>query len=304
MAERAPNYWAFCAHPSQYRIMDAIRDCEFDSWNIKRGNVRAGDSAIIWKAKGREEQRGIVALAEVLSNPTPGLDPNRAYWVDPHQIDEPVPRVTVRYLVPPTLPLWENEQTLPVLGQLTVSRATGGTVFIVTPEQWAQVMEMVGGWPSEQEEIQSFIRGMEASQGKQRPGQGYGTNPTLRQAIERYAMQKAIEHYAQQGWQATDVSMTQSYDLFCVHHDGRQLRVEVKGTTSHGQQVLLTRNEVLHARQHFPHVALYVHAEIRIVHASPIPICMGGHPIILESWHPDEEALMPLAYTYVLPEER
>jgi hypothetical protein len=266
-----------------------------------RAAVQTGDRAIVWKAKGREEQRGIVALAEVLSNPALGLDPNRAFWVDPRRNDEPVPRVTIRYLAPPTLPFWENEQTLPVLGQLTVSRATGGSVFIVTTEQWEQLMELIGGWPVEQEEITTAMHGVEVAQGKQRPSQGYQTDPALRQAIERHAMQEAAEHYTRLGWEVMDVSATQSYDLFCLHPDGRERRIEVKGTTSQGQQILLTRNEVFHARRHFPRVALYVQAEIEINRALPTPMCRGGYPIIVDPWCPGDDALTLLAYSYLLP---
>jgi hypothetical protein len=56
-------------------------------------------------------------------------------------------RATVRYLVPPALPLWEREDAPPIVGRLSVSRATGGSVFVVTAEQWAAVLDAVGGWP-------------------------------------------------------------------------------------------------------------------------------------------------------------
>jgi hypothetical protein len=83
LPQQQQQYWAFCANPDNYRIEDAVRELEIDSWNVPNGDVRAGDRAIIWMAKGRRgTHRGIVAFAEVLTDPDIGLDPNKQYWVD------------------------------------------------------------------------------------------------------------------------------------------------------------------------------------------------------------------------------
>src|SRR5689334_20601114 len=157
MSDRPIRYWAFCANPLNYRIMDAVQECDFDSWNIPRGDVRANDRAIIWKAKGRDPQRGIVALANVLTDPALGIDPNRAYWIDPFGIDEPVMRVSVRYFKPPSLPIWLSDDAPQVLSELSVGRATGGSIFTVTPDQWHAIMNLVGGWPAESPEVQNAL---------------------------------------------------------------------------------------------------------------------------------------------------
>jgi hypothetical protein len=75
-------------------------------------------------------------------------------------------------------------------------------------------------------------------------GQRWSAAPAVRRAIELHAMQAAIEHYTGQGWSVEDVSTFNSYDLHC-EQDDRVLCVEVKGTTSTGERVLLTRDEVL-----------------------------------------------------------
>lgn len=36
---------------------------------------------------------------------------------------------------------------VPLLKELKVARATGGSIFHVTPDQWDTLMEIVGGWP-------------------------------------------------------------------------------------------------------------------------------------------------------------
>jgi hypothetical protein len=54
------------------------------------------------------------------------------------------------------------------------------------------------------------------------------------------------------------------YDLHC-ERDDRVLRVEVKGTTSTGERVVLTRNEVAQAKAEYPNTALYVLADVTVV---------------------------------------
>jgi hypothetical protein len=82
-------------------------------------------------------------------------------------------------------------------------------------------------------------------------GQRWAQSPEVRRAIEDHAMQAAAKHYRAQGWSVEDVSGFCSYDLHC-EQKGRVLDVEVKGTTSIGERVLLTPNEVAHARTNTP----------------------------------------------------
>lgn len=60
---------SYLDNPKVYNIEKAIQEQEEDSWTVPRGDVRTGDRAIIWKAKGNDQHRGIVALAEVLTDP-------------------------------------------------------------------------------------------------------------------------------------------------------------------------------------------------------------------------------------------
>jgi predicted RNA-binding protein with PUA-like domain len=69
-------------------------------------------------------------------------------------------------------------------------------------------------------------------------GQRWSQSPAVRRAIELHAMQSAIQHYTEQDWSVEDVSAFCSYDLHC-ERDDRVLRVEVKGTTSTDERVLL-----------------------------------------------------------------
>ncbi len=298
MQESQRHYWAFCANPRVYNVEQAVSELREDDWIVRRGDVRAGDRAIIWKAKGNQQDRGIVALAEILTDPAPGVA-DRDYWVDQQAANEVVDRVRIRYFVPPTLPLWLGATDLPVLRELSVTRAT---VFHVTPRQWDTIMKLVGGWPTRNPDVKEVERTLEEYAGKKRSGQGFSTNADMRRAIEQYAMQKAKAFYEERGWNVVDVSTTHSYDLLCKTDDGEELRVEVKGTTSDGTQILLTANEVRHARDHYPKVALFTLSRIQVDPTS-IQKPQAGEMQILEPWNIDEGTLSPLAFTYNLPEK-
>ena len=112
-----------------------------------------------------------------------------------------------------------------------------------------------------------------------------------RKAIECYAMDLAVRHYASLWREVLDVSATQPFDLLCREGD-RELRVEVKGTTSLGLSVLLTRNEVRHAQANNDRVALFVVSSI-VASASG---CTGGTIQILEPWDIRADELEPIAY--------
>lgn len=75
-------------------------------------------------------------------------------------------------------------------------------------------------------------------------------------------MERAATYYTDLGWDVKDVSARQPYDLLCGRAGHEDLRVEVKGTTSSGTEVPLTRNEVANARAEFPNIALVVVADI------------------------------------------
>jgi hypothetical protein len=119
-----------------------------DAWTTKGKPIHVGDKVIIWKAKGNSDWRGVVALGEVLTDPYLRTAEHRTYYqqnADANKIEE---RVAIRYIRPPRLPLVMDGDATDVLHNLSVSRATGGTVFRVTPEQWDAVVEAAGGWPN------------------------------------------------------------------------------------------------------------------------------------------------------------
>lgn len=136
------RYWALLANPQRYRIEAAVAAGDDDWWTTKGKDIRKGDKAIIWKAKGRSEARGIVALGEVLCDPVYRADTESPFWVVSDCATED--RVLVRYVVPPGLPLWLDERSVDLLGRLNVCRACGGTVFHLRDTEWDDILDRVG----------------------------------------------------------------------------------------------------------------------------------------------------------------
>ena len=139
------RYWTLAAHPARYRVVDAIRDLDEDWWTTGGADLHAGDRVAIWKYKGSDDHRGIIAFGEVLSDPEIH-DDDQTYWIDSDGTVA-APRVRVRYVIKPPEPLWlEFAPADSVIRQLPVSRAQGGTAHHVTADQWARLMTLVGGW--------------------------------------------------------------------------------------------------------------------------------------------------------------
>jgi len=78
----------------------------FDWWTSKGRDIRAGDRAIIWKYQGCDSVRGVVALAEVLTDAAmvKGSRDASASELDPSY--PPAERIRIRYVLCPNLPLW------------------------------------------------------------------------------------------------------------------------------------------------------------------------------------------------------
>jgi Domain of unknown function (DUF3883) len=129
--------------------------------------------------------------------------------------------------------------------------------------------------------------------------QGFVISPEYRKTIELHAMRLALEHYSRVWQEVSDVSSTEPFDLLCVG-GGRQLRVEVKGTASSGDCVLLTRNEVRHARTYRGQVALFLVSHVEIDSSGA---ARGGRIVQFEPWDIDLNRLEPIAYECFLAAE-
>ena len=97
-----------------------------------------------------------------------------------------------------------------------------------------------------------------------------------------------------------DVHGNRSYDLLCIAGDD-EIRIEVEGTTTAGDQVILTANEVEHACK-FPHVCLFIVSGIEVTRHSDGQIeTSGGSESVLDPWHVEQGLLTPLGFKYEVP---
>lgn len=298
MKKQERQYWAFRANPQIYNIEKVIQNgVEIEHWNNPhKSKIQAGDRAIIWKKASKGQPGGIVALGDILEDSKLLDDINQEYWLDPQRVDTKIERVKFRYLTHEALPLLEDRADLPILKTLKPATAQMGGVFHVYPEEWDALMKIIGGWPGSAPDIATVELAIAECTGKRRSGQGYSVDAKQRQAIEHYAMQKAKTFYEEQGYHVVDVSRTHSYDLLCQSTTGQELHVEVKGTTSDGTQILLTPNEVNHARN-YSNVALFILSQIQVNSTDPTQL-QGGQFLCLDPWNIQEGTLSPLAYAY------
>ncbi|MFJ3253881.1 MrcB family domain-containing protein [Streptomyces sp. NPDC086771] len=128
-------------------------------------------------------------------------------------------------------------------------------------------------------------------------GQGYLLTAGERKAIERHSVQMATAHFEAQGWTVKDVGDRESFDLL-LKKDEQRLHVEVKGTTSAGQEVILTRSEVEKQRRYYPDNALVVVHSITLDRTSPEPIASGGVLHCTSPWVIEERDLKVISYAY------
>jgi hypothetical protein len=92
-------------------------------------------------------------------------------------------------------------------------------------------------------------------------GQGFGLKPDERLAVEQRAMRVAEQLLRDKGYEVTDVSKNSSFDFLARNGDGKELIVEVKGSTGAAESVILTANEVVaHKTRHPDNVLIIVHS--------------------------------------------
>jgi hypothetical protein len=119
-----------------------------------------------------------------------------------------------------------------------------------------------------------------------------------RRAIELRAVEVTIGRLVELGYDVRDVGAVKSFDLDCMRGN-EVLHVEVKGSSGSGERVVLTANEVEHARTCGGEVALAIVSGIHLsLDGEGTPRACGG---TLELWHPwqiDTGELVPSEYYY------
>jgi hypothetical protein len=189
---------------------------------------------------------------------------------------------------------WDAELDLILHGTdgLPISRLVRGV--------WFSADLLLRGAPGVAREIKAAMQdaaGEVASLGRAR---GFQTGRDMGVAVEVLAMNAATEFYSAQGWTVQDVQGIEGYDLVCRRGDEVR-RVEVKGTMRGGAEIMLTPNELRHARED-ENAALFVLSNIRFEQASDGTVnAAGGQRHCYDTWNPDDGTLTPLGFRYQVP---
>lgn len=130
-------------------------------------------------------------------------------------------------------------------------------------------------------------------------GQGYAISKEQRRALELHAMNRAERVFRGRGYDVENVSSWSPYDLRC-NQDRDVLYVEVKGTKTRGDEVLLTTNEVEFARRHKRQMVLFVVHSIQVTGDRQQPETSGGVIREVRPWDVDIGTLTPTGYSYSL----
>lgn len=135
------------------------------------------------------------------------------------------------------------------------------------------------------------------------PAQGILQDSVVRKAIELYAEDHAIRYFAARGWVSDRVGhLKLGFDLKCRNAEGEILHVEVKGTQTAGEFVILTANETRHNHDvacRASH-ALYAVSRVKVSHDGSIR-CSDGVTHCIWPWVIDDRDLIPAEYSYRIP---
>lgn len=157
---------------------------------------------------------------------------------------------------------------------------------------------------AEQDDV-SFVREAEqaavAAPGwKHAKGQGFLQNTELRVAVEKYAMDAARRHFESEGFACEDQSKNHPYDFRCKRRQ-EVLFIEVKGTQTDGDEIILTANEVEFARSHKSQMGLFILRSIQVAEVDGKFRLTGGEKRLVLPWDMDPECLKPQSYIYQVP---
>jgi MoxR-like ATPase len=149
-SEREPlppvgNVWLFQANPKLYDIDRALAEASEVDWVVRQytNDVHAGDRVYLWRSGA---DAGVIATAEVLSEPTIAAAEDDQYELIEGAFAKPEPRVRLRVLDVLKEPLRRSDLVdHPALQKLGVIAFANATNFAVTPEQDAVLRGLMEG---------------------------------------------------------------------------------------------------------------------------------------------------------------
>jgi hypothetical protein len=146
-------------------------------------------------------------------------------------------------------------------------------------------------------EVSDAITAAEKSASRRRSGQGMRLSHADKTAIEAHSVALACDYLRKAGYTVRDVGAVESYDLDATR-SGEHLYVEVKGTTSHGEEIILTKREVELINMEYPDTMLIVVSNIRLDRSGTTPQTSGGTLQATHPWLIEQTRLTPISYRY------
>ncbi|MDB4724710.1 DUF3883 domain-containing protein [Planctomycetota bacterium] len=303
---QVPSYFALLCNPNSFDIQSAAEELDEGLWQLPTGDPSVGDRLIIWKAKGHQEVRGIACFAEVLEEAEVRHgDAASARFFTGGDPGSESRRIRIKYVPIPSGPLWMDENDPGLLGDLSVAGGQGNKLYHVSKQQWEDLLAAAGGWPGEDSVAEAAVIAATAAVEDRQEGsggQGFGRSAKFRRAVELHAMSLAETHFESLGYSWEDTSANKPYDLVARRGEKR-LFVEVKGTTTEGEKVFLTKNEIAHARSHAGDCVLFMVRRIAVTGSEADGFhTQGGEQHLVQPWVPASEDLTALSFQYVVPE--
>jgi hypothetical protein len=129
---------------------------------------------------------------------------------------------------------------------------------------------------------------------------GFQSNPAIRKLVETHAMERAKSELETRGYRDfKNTSKRESYDYTC-NQNGKQYCVEVKGTQTKGDAVILTRNEVAHANENSDNSIMVIVHDVEVKNGNPV-VTNGGEVDVHENWKLARKDLVALQYLWKVP---
>jgi hypothetical protein len=141
----------------------------------------------------------------------------------------------------------------------------------------------------------AVVEALEKSHAK---SQGFLLDSKTRKALENYAMDAATQYFESLGYVVEDHSKDHPYDLRCTGKEG-VLYVEVKGTQTNGDGIILTAGEVEFGRRHKGQIALFLLHSISVSEGRKV--LANGRKRMIVPWDVDQGCLKPVSFMYALP---
>jgi Domain of unknown function (DUF3883) len=125
---------------------------------------------------------------------------------------------------------------------------------------------------------------------------GFQSNPQIRHEVEQFAMECAKKYLVRRKYKnIVRTDDRHCYDYTCTDN-GKTVYVEVKGTQTRGDKIIVTKNEKANLEAK-PDTILYIRHSIDVSGSKRISIS-GGVERVLNRWNPRSGSCVAETYTY------